>query len=279
MDFESLMKIIEDEVNNKDYNSEIILTNTNTGKKLIIPKSKPVNFFNIPNDVRKIIYNKVRNFKKYDKYKSLDQGHYCIGELVKTYNLQLKKPVKMEFIDSDDEQEEQNFNDLYNTIDEIDKLKDKSKDKNLLSFKSGVIERLEEIQYNNNKRKIIINYKILYDKRVENIKNFINNLNDDEYIKYKYNNYEILDSYSKIFDEGLNLKYKSDYLELYKIEFGEDEKIKKIINDYKIEYDEKIDKFVDSYGECLRKERDIKILKEKYNEKFRLLFFETIYKN
>lgn len=284
------MKVIDDEVNKIDYNSEIILTNTTTGKKLIIPKEtpKPTNFFNIPCDIRNIIYNKVRDLKRIGNYKLLEKGYLCIGEFFTTYKLELKNE-QIDFIDSDDEQEEQNFIDTYNKNDKIikniEKLKNRiiQNDKNLLSFKSNIIQRREEIKYYNSYRKdIIITYKILYNETIEDITSFINNLNlnilenDNEYIKIKYNNYHILNSDCDVFDNIEKLDNRIDYLELYKKEFGEDENIRKLKDDFNNKMKIINSEFADSYGEYLARDTKGKNLSKDYKEKFKKLFFDKV---
>lgn len=289
MSFESLMKVIEDEINKIDYNSDIILTNTTTGKKLIIPKNtpKPTNFFNIPYDIRSIIYNKVRDLKRFYNYKLLDKGYLHIGEFITSYRLKLKKEY-INFIDSDDEEEKQNIYDIYNKNDEInkniEKLKNKiiENNKNFLSFKSNIIERREETKYySSSRKKIIITYKIFYNRRIEDITNFIDNLNlnilenDDEYLKIKYNNYDILETERYTFKSVENFKDRINYLELYKKEFGEDDKIKKIMNDYKIEFDE----YSRIHTEYMGERNDIYIQQQRenyYYDEYKKMFFDKV---
>lgn len=293
MNFESLIKVIEDEVNMNDYNSDIILTNTNTGKKLIIPKTtvnpevvKPINFFDIPLDIRTMIYDRVRNLKKYDNYISYDK-FLKLAQVSIEFHLRKKPMENVNFIDSDDEEtevittedtrEKANENLIYLTQKII---KDREE------IKEKITERIITTRYPNtrNKNEItkIITFNFCLDIRNRKIDHIITNdilRNEYNLLKFDYDNYEIIEDNRFAINSNyriINYNLDIDYLQLYKKEFGEDEKLKKIMNDYKIEFDEYSRIHTMYMGE--RTERHLQHERKIfYNLEYKKMFFDKIY--
>lgn len=291
------MKVIEDEVNKIDYNSDIILTNTTTGKKLIIPKEtpKPITFFDIPYDVRDIIYNKVRDLIKKDKYELLKNGYlqYACVDVIFELTRAKKKIEVVNFIDSDDEDEyededededevEEKENDLKNYENKLDDLL-KNIDENDGKIEERITSRIINKRWSsNNDLTIIIQFNFLYDKRKKKIDHIITKeILENEYnlIKHNYSYFEIYDDnrhkthkkfYHKENDDFFN------YLQLYKDEFGEDENIIKLEEDFNNKMKIINNEFAETYGEYLARNRDEKYLKNDYNKIFKKLLFEKM---
>ena len=274
MNFEELMKVIEDEVNTINYNSDIILINTNTNKKLIIPKQtpKPINFFDIPLDIRQIIYNKVKVLK-FDELSSYNEAKVEIS-----FKLRRKQMENVNFINDDNDNDKIPEKKLSYYEREIERENSQKKQKEFLkniADNSGNIR--EKIIYrditsrNINKDifyKIVI-FKFIYNEKNKKIDHIITkDILQNEYLllKYQYNNHEIIeDDRNKINNNyRVSKKYEIDYRNFLD---KNDEKFIKINSDYEKENNEISDIFCDTLSEYLVMNREREMCKKKYNEK------------
>lgn len=272
MNFEELMKIIEDEVNKIDYNSEIILTNTKTGKKLIIPKNetKPTNFFNIPYDIREIIYRNVRYLKDQDKYILIDNDYLQAGSLKMIYILKKKQNEIINFIDSDDEDDDISI--IYNKA--IEKL---MKYKNRILEPRIIDRNLKEIYVNKTTKRIEIDYTFIFDKR--NID--IDQIFKDNFIKIEYDyirqSYNYLDVYRENIDNK-KIRFLSNieiikYDEIFRLRYGEIDEFKILIEKFNERKDE-----IWMETEIRDKHKKLDDCRTYFNDKFKELYFSYVAK-
>jgi hypothetical protein len=279
MNFEKLMKNIEEEVNKKSYNSYVILSNTKTKNQIIIKKDEvlfiipkqrkpfkkqqpkeepkeeqPTNFFNIPLDIRQIIYNKVRTIKEKERKLKMYFSPLPDRYIKIKCNCIRKKEKQINFIDSDDEEELPEINeDINNYVPKISK-------KIIDSRRDG---RDKYYYKKDSNFTTITQYYYPYDTNEEDIINYELNYLKDNYFNYtpKFIDVEII----KV---GVNFDFKNKCKE----EIGDDKDFLNLEKEYneirKKEYD-----YLEGASDWERYEN----FKKEYNQKFKELLFIKIY--
>ena len=246
---------------------DIILTNTQTKKQLIIKANKQeeliikkTTLLDLPNDVLNIIGEYVKKYRYQDKLKYYEDKYYLNDNYYAQtfeYIYKLDKK-KFKFIDEEDEdnQVKKEANNIDYTYYEFND--DTSKD----------------MYYHSKQFNTTINFIL---KKGDNNKEFINNVEKEnierinEKLCYDLN---IIKLVQKKEGKPLNIKNRYKYKYLYIENFGEtDEEFNNLKNEYDITFKE-ID---DSHGERYTY-KQIEEIDLQYNLKFRELFKKRIIK-